>query len=291
MSFNIWLTFGSASHRAAIKRHVIRVDADLVTFTETNASDYSDIQTIYAPYGYTHFAKGTGRTSLDVMFMSKYPILNSEEIPMAGRYPLYCEVDINGDKVGVVSHHNASWCMSNCNTSADQLPAEPMAHDRMVQLYITLKFLNDKKANDATLKGFIIQGDWNDDIANNQVATYSANVSGGMALPAYLSYPLHNGQFPLKPLEYYNGTMNLDLSTDLNGSTHTIWEDSPNAAFKFPLRMDYIAYSDNIKYTGGEIVNSEVDANTGLPKVGDPLPFGDSRVASDHKAVFSDLYI
>lgn len=291
-SFNIWLNFSSTAQKNAIEKHVLRADADLVTFTETNDTDYAYVQSQYAQYGYNYFAKGSSRTSLDVMFMSKYPILNYEEIPMSGRYPLYCEVDINGYIIGVVSHHNASWCSSApCNTSASQMPAEPMAHDRMVQLYQTLDFLNGKKANNPSLKGFIIQGDWNDDILNTQVGVYTSAPSGGTSLPAYLSYPLNNSQFPLKPLEYYNGNMNLDLSTDLNGSTHTIWENTPNAAFTFPLRMDYIAFSDDIQLVGGEILNSEVDANTGLTKYGAVLTSTDSRTASDHKAVFADLEI
>ena len=287
LSFNIYEGGRDAAGRDAVLKHIDRVNPDILTLTEVG--NIAVIQPLLEARGFGYFY-GTGGIH-ELFFASKYPINNANEFVMSGRNPLYCEVNINGDLVGVVSHHNASWCMSGCNTDPSQLPAEPMAHDRMVQLYMTLKLLNDKKAAKPALKGFIIQGDWNDDILNTQVQTYSANVSGGMALPAYLSYPLDNGQFPIKPLEYYNGTMQLNLSTDLAGSTHTIWENDPNPGFNFPMRMDYIAYSDSINLVAGEILNSEVDDNTGMSKAGSPLNFADSRDASDHKAVMADFTI
>lgn len=294
-SFNTYLglAVGSSAKNTAIKKHIDRVNADFLTLTETNDADVAYVTSNYPNYPYVErLSTGT----LQVMFLSKYEILNSEEINISGRKPLYCEVEINGKKIGIVSHHNASWCITGCNTSPTQLPTEPMAHDRCVQLYATLNFLKAKKINDTTLKGFIIQGDWNDDVTHPQVATYTdANKpSGAMTLPVGVSYPINNAQFPAEPLadaNGYNGNMHLNLSTDLNGDTYTIWANNPNAEFTFPMRADYIAYSDQIQLIGGEILNSEVDANTGLSKVGNPLSFDDSRTASDHKLVFADFII
>jgi hypothetical protein len=292
LSFNTYLGFQDPLPNAkltATLNHIKRVDADFITLTEINVADSANIESVLSPLGYKYFEYVSG--TYQVMMASKFEITFSEEIVMSGRNPLYCEVSFGELKIGIVSHHNASWCMTGCNTDPSQLPAEPMAHDRMVQLYMTLYYLNNKKASDSTLKGFILQGDWNDDILNNQPTEYTSAPSGGMALPAYLSYPLTYATFPLAQMDYYDGNMEINLSTDLSGSTNTIWENTPNAAFTFPMRMDYIAYSDDIKLIGGEILNSEVDGTTGLKKYGSVLSFGDSRIASDHKAVFADFEI
>lgn len=291
-SFNIYEGGRNATGRTAVLKHIDRVRADFLTITEVG--DIANIKPQLQARGYNHFY-GVGGLH-ELYFASKKPIVYSytfeEDVYWKGlRNPLYCEVEVNGNLIGIISYHNASWCTSNCNTSNTQLPQEPNAHDRMVQLYMTMKFCDDRKVAQPNLKGFIIQGDFNDDISHNQVATYNSAPANGVSLPAYLSYPLNNSPFPTKPLEAYNGTFALDLSTDLNGDTHTVWDSTPNANLSFQMRMDYIAYSDYIQLIGGEILNSEVDANTGLAKVGDPLSFDDSRNASDHLLVFADFKI
>lgn len=293
--FNVFVHLGTAPKQLAIENHIRRANADFVGLSEvTQAIDGPIIEATYKKYGYRYFEYVNVASSLEVMFMSKAPISNAQEFIMSGRNPLYCEVNIGiAGTVGIVTLHDASWCtVLPCNTLPTELPEEPNAHDRMVQTYQTLQELIDIKAADSSLKGFILQGDWNDDYRHTQITTYNSAPPGGVSLPGYLSYPLDNAQFPLKPLDYYNGLININLSTDLAGSEDTIWTLDPNAAFTLAMRMDYIAYTDGVQLIDGEILNSEVDNNTqGITKYGNVLTFDDSRDASDHKMVIADFKI
>ena len=56
-------------------------------------------------------------------------------------------------------------------------------------------------------------------------------------------------------------------------------------------KLDYIVIDENITAIGGELVDGDTDANTGLPKYGAPLAAGTSQIASDHWAVFADLLV
>jgi hypothetical protein len=292
--FNVFLHLGGAAKQLAIENHIRRANADFIGLSEVSeATDGAILEATYTKYGYRYYEYVVAG-SLQVMFMSKAPISNAQEFVMSGRHPLYCEVNVGlQGKIGIVTLHNDSWCVVGpCNTLPTEFPDEAMAHDRMVQAYQTLQELNDLKAADSTLKGFIIQGDWNDDYRHTQVVTYNSAPVGGVTLPAYLSYPLNNAPFPLKPLEYYNGTINMNLSTDLAGSENTVWANDPNAVLTLAMRMDYIAYTDSVALIDSEILNSEVDNNTtGITKYGNVLTFDDSRDASDHKMVIADFKI
>lgn len=287
--FNIYVGFGGATKTQAIDDQVDRVGADVLGFTEMDSASDAYVRANYGAKGYDYFYGGA-----PLLLCSKYPITYSETLSgvLGPRKPIYIEVTIEDFTVGVICIHNTSWCAPTpCNTSPSQLPAEPNAYDRCVEMYQTMLWCDARKLANPNLSGFVMVGDYNDDIEHPQKAQYLTQEAGGHSLPAPLTFPIDYAQFPQKPMDSYSGTFTLDLSTDLVGQAYTIWEDTPNAAFKFPLRMDYVSYSDDVELVGGEIVNSEVDSNTGLPKYGSTLAFNDSRTASDHKMVFADLRI
>jgi len=99
MSFNTFRALDSLPGKAALKQHIERADPDIVSFVEVDDSAVVYIEATYGALGFSYFEKVAGDTQ--VMFMSKYPITETSEFVMSGRNPLYCEVDINGNLVGV----------------------------------------------------------------------------------------------------------------------------------------------------------------------------------------------
>ena len=289
-TFNVYLTFGDTAKKTAIKNHVDRADADVVSFTETSVADFTYVQSTYTDYSY--FAQSSGGGDWSLMMISKFPISYSETVSVDGFSPLYCEISVNGKTIGILTIHAYPDCIAlPCRDEWTDLIIEPNGWNRTVQMYEYMKFLNDRKIAIPSIDSFIIQGDWNEDTNWNSPDSYSSQVSGGYSKPAYLSYPVDRTTFPDTMLDYYSGTYNIVNNLDLAGGRNTLWTFDPNSALTVASKIDYQAYTGNIQLVASEIINSEEDGPSGMEKVGSPLISTDSRDASDHLFLVSDFYV
>lgn len=288
--FNIWLGLGDATKTAAIKTIIDYMDSDVVFLTEVDNTSWTTIQATYTDY--SHFLKLSTSGTFQLAVMSKLPILYSEEIDMEGRKPLYIEVEVDGSRIGLSGVHNESWCTSlPCNTLPTELPAEPNAYNRMIQMYQHMEYLNNRNIAEPSLVGQMMVGDMNDDYRHTQVQVYNSIPSGGDPLPVFLSFPLVNSDnenpsnptkgFPIAPMDYYTGTMHVPFSKDgnptpaANDEITVFGNGVPNPGLTLPMLMDYSAYA-GVTFVDSQIINSNYIAT---------MPDSTSTDASDHAAV------
>lgn len=294
--FNIYQSFGSAPKTAAINKHVRRANPDFMAFSECSVADFSYIQTEYAADGYTHFLDGGQSTQ--ILAMSKYPIIFSDIVAVAGAFnAIYCEIEVNNRLVGIMSIHTAPDCVTPpCRTSESDPINEPRGWNRTIQMYSYIEYFNNRYAANSDIDGFIIQGDFNEDNRWNSPSEYTVQQPGGITKPSWLNYPIPREVFPNTFFEHFNVPTNeipafkvapaRDLANDIN----TIWTFIPNINLTLPAVLDYSCSTFPI--VASELINSEVDSNdSGIEKVGEPLDFPDSRTASDHLMIVADILI
>jgi len=302
MSYNIYIGGGGGGSRlpqglAAVSRHIARASPDVLSIQEAGA--VSTIRPVLENLGFEYFYGLGGNFGL--YSASKFPITYSHTLSnySGPRRPLYIEVSIDGHTVGIINIHLSSGCTGGCHSSdwENIPPAEPQAQRRTIEMYQIMKYLNDRKAENPAIKGFVVQGDYNAIHNEANVLEYLFPITG-FTLPAGLSYPLPNRQFPFKQFEFYGGTMTLDTNVAVDGASYTWWpaplSPNPTPNLTFEMRIDYMAYSDNLELLGSEILNSISDAalpSAGLQKYGTPLVSTDGYVASDHIPVVADLKI
>lgn len=292
----------------AIKAHVIRVEADVIVLDETPSSDNAIGAQMAIEAGYSYSQYLDGGVGLGQYAFSKYPILEFQvltnsyiqskgysdglEMP-SNTICSRVRIEKNSKTAIIYSLHlqfSNGWPIGNGNGGLGvPLPADEFA--RYIQLYRVFQDIADQKGLYPFAK-IVLQGDFNDGILNTQTNVFteipSGMFSGFVAGSDVASlFPINYHQFP-HDLIAANG-IPLPDSEDLVGSIFTLWDNPPNPAFAPVDQAQFDFIGANVPLLGSEILNSESDANIGLPKNGNPLPFASSRQASDHKLVFCDL--
>lgn len=282
---------GSAEY-TAVRSILQRTGPDVIAFEELMDTDYDNWVTLAADLGYPYYAYGpssgplTGSQRLG--FFSRYPILSAVEVteyPGATeltRYPLRVEVQVPGalNPLAVYAVH-----LKASSGSVNQFRRAIEARRILSNLvaYIESNPLNTEYA---------IVGDFNEDVANSQAASFASLPTGlpsSYALGADVAFPVPYRLFPtdrftagpaaLSPLAIYQEDSTLADTYSTGG------------------QLDYLLLSQEIRESPygapvGEIYNSARDDGTGgLPKYGPPLASGTSGTASDHLLVFADFHL
>lgn len=282
---------GSTEYNA-VRSILQRVGPDVVAFEELMDTDYDNWVTLAADLGYAYYSYGpsygplTGSQRLG--FYSRYPILSTAEVtefPGATeltRYPLRVEVQVPGalNPLAVYAVH-----LKASSGSVNQFRRAIEARRTLSNLvaYIESNPLNTEYA---------IVGDFNEDVANSQSASFSSLPSG---LPA--SYTL--GSDVVYPVPYRLFPTDRFTAGEVELLPLTIFQEDSTADDTYSTggRLDYLLLSREIRESPygvpvGEIYNSTRDDGTGgLPKFGSPLASGTSGTASDHLLVFADFHL
>lgn len=306
-TYNIYYlsNVGNASFLAA-EKHILRADADILFLTEVNNTLYSNLAaTVASGWGYNHIVRGeTG--DFGCCMLSKYPILDSQLLSSA-----YIN-SITGN-VGAVEMPISTGIMrtrheiegvnfiaygGHFNTGMGILestvPQEGSSYARWVNMYRVFQDIAIQEAAYPDVK-MVIMGDYNNDDDITQWNSFSSTPDvmpngwvGGADLQSL--FPVQHAIWPTLQLSGYNWTLLNTFDLAMVRSTW-IWRVvDPNNEY-YPYKFDYISHSPNVQSVGSEILFSENDSNSGLPKVGAPLAFADSETASDHKMVFADLKV
>lgn len=306
-TYNIYYvkTGGDASY-LAVEKHILRVDADLLFLTEVSNAMYTYIATaVYLSWGYSYIQRGvTG--NFGNCTLSKVPIESSQVLSSS-------YINTISGQVGAVEMPISTGVLRTRHTVDGQVvlfygvhlqtgnailqstvPQAPPSYARWVNLYRIFQDIENERLTYPNAR-IIIAGDYNNDTDITQtgvIASEPSPMHAGWVAGADLAalFPVQHSIWPTRFLNDNN--FSLLITQDLAGNDDTwIWRiTDPNGEY-YPYKFDYVAISNNVVNIGSEIMFSDVDANTGLPKVGSPLSVGDSERASDHKMVFADLEI
>jgi endonuclease/exonuclease/phosphatase family metal-dependent hydrolase len=298
-TFNIGATFGDTffiyslgdpgtSDHDTVRDILARIDADVVALQEIHSVDLQgnpdDLEALAASLGYPYLnvppVTGVFDTTLRVVFMSRFPFLESTSIAppdgakdMTRRHALV-RVDVpdtDNDPLLVSPHMKAGTLL------ADRFR-------RAVEMRRLVNELATRSVSDED--NFVILGDFNP--SSNQ-ATFNeepSDMPGTYVLGNDITFPV---TYFVNPVDYFSvpAAIRLD-SRQLDGSPSTF-----NTSQSGGPTLDLILVSPAIaeREFAAEIYNSTLDVSndSGLPKAGDPLAANTSAIASDHYAVFADL--
>lgn len=289
-SYNVEWGVGSplSNDYQAVKSVINRIRPDVIGFQELTDADKANWITLAAELGYPYYAYGpssgplTGTQRLG--YFSKFPVRNTAEVtefPGAvelTRYPLRTEVLVPGALNPLVLY-NVHFKAMGDNSSQFRRAIESRRTLSNLFAYIAANALNTEYA---------ILGDFNDDVKNAQVTSFSALPAG---LPA--SYILGNDV--TYPVSYRLYPTDRFAPAGLEPLTLLREDSTSDSTYGTGGRLDYILLSPDIRENPsgapvGEIYTSINDDGTGgLPKFGSPLPSTTSATASDHLLIYADI--
>lgn len=261
-----------------------RIDADVIALQEIHAVDVAgnpdDLDALAASLGcpYKHVASTSGSfdTSLRVVILSRFPLIEAEDIRSAAgakeitRHFPVVRVDVPGtanDPVIISAHLKAG------TRTADRFR-------RAIEMQRLAGYVESEGlgVND----NLIILGDFNPSGVAKSYSELPAGMPVSFVMGAGIGFPVN---YSPDMLSYFNGMVPLQLDPrQLNGSDGT---------FQFGQTLDLLMVSPGIskRPIGLEVYNSALDVSNddGLLKQGVPLAGSISLEASDHYAVFADL--
>jgi hypothetical protein len=291
-SFNVYLgldAIGSNKYNA-INAHLKRVNADLVTFTEISNTNSDAFTAICADNGLSYKNTGIDFTAFYIIMLgSKYPIYRNYVLTNSEfMFPIpVTVVKIKNKILFIYSIHLYPIAVSSWTPNT---PIPAFEYTRAIQ---HKRIKEDILAKKAVYKNaaFVIQGDYNQDDLIPQTDHFDSKPSGvPVTVVEDFGYPVQYATNPYYAM--YELGFTIAEGTTLSGNRNTVNANSPNASITSEVRIDFHAYNaDKLNLLGNEILFSEDDANTGLTKVGSPLASNLSRIASDHRLVFSDFEI
>jgi endonuclease/exonuclease/phosphatase family metal-dependent hydrolase len=261
-----------------------RIDADVVALQEIHAADVAgmpdDLDALAAtlgyPYSYVSPSTNTFDTSLKVVFLSRYPLVNATAVgsPVGAkemtRLIPAVKVDVPGttrDPLLMSVHLKSGTATADRFRRAVEL--------RRLREYLSATGLT---ADD----NFIVMGDFNLSSINTTFTTLPPSLPSTFALGSEITLPL---AYSTNPLTYFSNPSVVKLDPrQVNNSPVTFGSSST---------IDLFLVSAAIagRPLASEIYNSALDVSNGigLAKAGSPLPAATSVEASDHLALFADV--
>lgn len=288
-SFNSMSGLDGQDHFNAIRDHLNRVQADIITLVEISAFDADNIRALAQKTGYNYFDDGDLATTYNCICLSRYRIKSRRLLTNSELFShvVITEIDVKGTTFVIYSIHLYPFQVTSWNPPT---PVPAYEYTRAVEwIRINTDIAAVKTANPNAV--IIVQGDYNSDRNLPQTDYFDSKPAGvPVTVTEDFSYPLQYYKNPDHALST-NG-LTIVEGTTLNGNRNSVNANSPNAVITSEVRIDYLSYdASKLLHVGSEILFSEEDANTGLTKVGNPLSSQLSRVASDHRLIFSDFSI
>jgi len=280
---------GSAEYNA-VQAILARMDADVVCFQELQTTSFAAWSNMAATLGYSYNAigwdGGSMAGSLYMGYFSRFPILstyNVESPPGAkemSRYPFRAVIEVPEAEHPLViwnEHHKSGAA------SIDKFR-------RAIEAYRISQNVDAYLAAHPNDIEYMLVGDLNDDIRDNQTAQYTNQPSGApdeYVLGSDIAFPVLYSKFPT------------DRYADAGlGFEHlpAYWEatTTPITRVASGRELDYVFLSPALANSPlgapqSELYYSAMDLGDGLPKWGDPLLAETSVAASDHLPTFVDI--
>ena len=189
-TFNTYLGIGTlgSSKYESIKKHILRVQPDVLTLNEMTTAARSLIDSnLASEVGMLNVAHATGGNNPEYnpSIISKYPILNSRVLssPNGGNEFriefLFTELDISSiasnKTLGVYSIHATPFSLNGGNEAIDSAPY--LEFERAVQFKRLADDIESTRNSNPNMV-IIVQGDHNEDNLRNQTASFSSVPSG-----------------------------------------------------------------------------------------------------------------
>ncbi|MGA0846526.1 MAG: endonuclease/exonuclease/phosphatase family protein, partial [Luteolibacter sp.] len=298
-TFNIGATFGdtyfiyslgdpgTADHET-VRQVLDRIDADVVALQEIHSVDLQgspdDLDQLASSLGYDFVSvppvTGVFDTSLRVVFLSRFPILQSTSIASPDgakeitRRHAAIRVDVPGTDQDpwLISPH-----MKAGTTSADRFR-------RAIEMRRLVDFIEgDVTLDDAP---WVVLGDFNPSAISSVFDEAPSGLPSTYLMGTDLSFPI---RYHVNPIDYFSSPVFRLDPRQLNGSAATYQSSGEGPILDLILVSQGIAAFDY----GAEVYNSAIDFDnlSGLQKRGSPLDSAVSATASDHYAVFADLLL
>lgn len=294
-SFNILQGPNSAVGRAeAVDRHIDRIRPDVLFVQELFTSDSTYFNTtMRTTHNFVDSIPATVPGNYQMGTLSKFPIIASGYVTGTEikRPPLWCKMEIEGRLFLMINVHCESWCyVAPCELVSRPVPD----FIKMCEWIRYKQFIESELVADPDLQ-IILGGDFNGSPDMPQEVSFSEPPAGlpswfvlGADIEAML--PLQHSVYPRH--QSTEAGLILIEPSDTDGNTASMFANTPNAAIVEAVGIDYLAYTNGIRYMGSEILHDEVaDQSKGLQKFGSVLPDGDSRIASDHISIFADFRV
>jgi len=275
----------------AIRDQLERMDADVVGFQEMRSATFGVWSNLATELGYDYSVIGEDNGSragyLFNGYFSHYPILSSYNIisptgaSEMARFPFRAVIDIPDAQNPLIVwnlHHKSG------GNNIDKFR-------RAVEAYRTVQDVDAYLTTNPTHLEYVVMGDMNDDVRDNQIHPYYTNQPSGAPasyiLGSDITFPVAYAIFPSDRYE--------DAGVDLH-YIPAYWEGTttPITRPESGRQLDYMFLSTTLVNSPlgmpkSEIYYSDMDLGAGLPKVGSPLPAGTSATASDHLPIFVDI--
>ena len=274
----------------AVQAILARMDADIVCFQELQTTSFAAWSNMAATLGYPYNAigwdGGSMAGSLYMGFFSRFPILSTHNVvspPDAkelSRYPFRAVINVPEVEYPFViwnEHHKSGA------TSIDKFR-------RAIEAYRISQDMDSFLAANPDDIEYMLVGDMNDDIRDNQTAQYTNQPSGApdeYVLGSDIVFPVLYSKFPTD--RYVDAALGFEhLSAYWEATT------TPITRVASGRELDYVFLSPALTHSSlgtpqGEIYYSAMDLGDGLPKWGEPLPADTSVAASDHLPTFVDI--
>ena len=284
---------GSAKYEA-ILAILERMDADVVSFQELRTATFAAWSNLAAELDYPYSAiggNGPFSGSLYNGYFSRFPIRsthNVESPPGAvelTRFPFRAVIDVPDAQRPLVI-----WTMHHKSAagSADKFR-------RSIEAYRIAQDIDAYLADNPDHVEYVLTGDMNDDVRDNQTPAQFAGIPTTSGMPS--SYVLGSDiQFPVPYAVFPTHRYAQAGEGLLHVPAH--WEGTANPVTRpaSSRQLDYVFLSPALMHNPlgapqSEIYYSETDMGAGLPKVGIPLPFEFSALASDHLPIFVDVHM
>ena len=274
----------------AVQAILARMAADVVCFQELQTTSFAAWSNMAVTLGYPYNAigwdGGSMAGSLYMGYFSRFPILSTYNVvspPDAkelSRFPFRAIIDVPDAALPLViwnMHHKSGA------TSIDKFR-------RSIEAYRIAQNIDDYLIANSWNVEYMLVGDMNDDIRDNQTAQYTNQPSGApveYVLGTDIVFPVLYSKFPID--RYVDAGLGLVHIPAYWESTAT-----PITRVASGRQLDYVFLSpalinSPIGAPQSELYYSAMDYGEGLPKWGEPLPAGTSAAASDHLPVFVDI--
>ena len=280
---------GSAEYNA-VQAILARMDADVVCFQELQTTSFAAWSNMAVTLGYPYNAigwdGGSLAGSLYMGFFSRFPILSTYNIQSPSgakelsRYPYRAVIDVPD-----AQHPLVIWNMHHKSGAASIDKFR-----RAIEAYRIVQNIDAYLAANPGNVEYMLVGDLNDDIRDNQTAQYLSQPAGApdaYVLGTDITFPVIYSKFPTD--RYADAGLGMEHMP-------AYWESTtiPVTRVASGRELDYVFLSpalfDNpLAAPQSELYYSAMDWGGGLPKWGDPLPAETSVTASDHLPTFVDI--
>lgn len=277
----------------ALKATLARLDADIVAFQELFANQSNEWVALATELGYDHTAlapEGGQRTG----YFSRFPIQSTQAVGS----PAPANEMARPVWRAVIDVPDADQPLVIWNAHKKAMGDEVSQFRRAVETIRIIQDIDAYRAANTAHVEYIVLGDMNADFFTQpqsisfSEAWYNDNESAFPAnyeLGEDISFPVLYARFPDDRYTEANHGFYRSIITQSDGNGIYSFLDN-----NFISRLDYLYVSDALatRTPAGEIYHSELDGTfAGLPKAGDPLAAETSWTASDHLAIFIDLYM